>query len=1518
MTLVLLVIGIPTLLYVILASDWAQKYLCSVANKELSALLGTEVNIGAVKFAPFNSLSLTDVTVRDDLDSTALSIGSIDTRFEMGDFIASQKIIIDYAVINRLNLRLYKSDKQAPLNIAEIIKRLKKDDQQDKETIFKLRINDVTLNDCSMTYDVWSEPQTPGKFNPSHISVDSLNLSVFAPVISNEAYKIRLRQLSMREASGITLNKLAANIVLDNEKLSVDDLTIRLGKSRLNFADFTSKLSTLEDITRKGAEKRATVEITNGSHIVLSDLKPFVPILADAEYDMDIKLKASGNIDTIEVSQLILKEVNDMLSVQLKGKICDYTSPSTIHLQNVNLEAKTNRNAINTFLSYPSVNVSPKAAEILKSLDNTLVTVKSDGSAAGGSVAATVKSGIAYVNLKGTYRRPENSNATLIKADVEIDSLQLGTILPNKRLGNLWAKVSADGSYDGKKFDGNVTANIDKFGYKGYSYRNIDAIANIAGNAITAKVDINDPNVTLHADADYDHMERIHHLSANLNLENLRPDVLHLIDKYQGYAAKGNVALTAEGESIDKFIADANVTQFSFADGKSKSLTLNLLNLKADNVTSEGRITVASDYIKGSLDGKYKFSTLKKAFVNMFTDIVPINERQDSIAKSNIAIAPDDNDFVFDFSLQNTDRLSEFFNLPVSVVDAAYLYGIFNEPAQKAFLKFDAPWVLQGNNVIEGTSLVVDLDSKSKKGLLYLTSLIPTKKGNMDMVVNINAENGILHTNMDWSLVRAIPINGTIDFTTSFLHNDEIGLVTRVDFNPGQINFGDEIWEIRPSSILYGKNLLAVRNFALDTGFQSINIDGSAGVSDLDVISVELNNIQLINIFETLEIDNALISGQATGVIRASSIFSKEPNIQCDHLSVKSIGYNYCTLGDADVRLNLAEGGTKFNFDADIVAPGGEKSHINGYIGIPTESLDLQIVADHVKVGFMKPFMQAFTSDIDGYVSGDAHLYGTFKNIDLSGDVYAEDLKIKIDFTNTWYYATDSIHIRPGRINLKDIILKDDYGNSAKLNGYVGHEFFHNATFDFNITDAHNFLCYDVNSKLSPDWYGKIFGNGSATVKGKPGVVDIGARMTTAPNSTFTFVLSDRLDADEYQFITFRDVTPLPPARDSLLNKTLVPDKVIWAKSRASGNSIDEPTAYNMDIIVDITPAAQMIVVMDPVGGDEIKANGSGNMRMTYASIDNDMRLFGTYTLDKGTYNFTLQDIIRRDFTIKPESSISFSGDPYNARLNIEAYFQVNANLSDLDESFIQDKELNRTIVPVRALMKVSGSMLQPDIAFDLEFPTLSQDVYRKVRSIVSTEDMMNRQILYLLALTRFYTPDYMSTTKGNELVSVASSTLSSQLSSMLGKLSDNWSIAPNLRSDRGDFSDVEVDVTLSSSLLNNRLLFNGNLGYRDKSLNTNQFVGDFDLEYLLNRTGVWRLKAYNRYNDQNYYLRTAQTTQGVGILYRKDFDQPFRFLSKLWRNRKNKNDIDTIKIEEHISVSDSTVNETQQIIISQ
>ncbi|MDE6120267.1 MAG: translocation/assembly module TamB, partial [Muribaculaceae bacterium] len=416
------------------------------------------------------------------------------------------------------------------------------------------------------------------------------------------------------------------------------------------------------------------------------------------------------------------------------------------------------------------------------------------------------------------------------------------------------------------------------------------------------------------------------------------------------------------------------------------------------------------------------------------------------------------------------------------------------------------------------------------------------------------------------------------------------------------------------------------------------------------------------------------------------------------------IGYNRCTIGDADILAKWVNSRKAFFLDADITGPENKRSRITGDIYPMDEALDIDFTANEVPVGFLKPFMEAFTSDISGFASGHCRLFGTFKEIDLEGDVFANNVRMKIDFTNTSYIATDSVHIRPGLIMLDNISIRDTEGHSARLNGIVEHTFFKQPVFKFDISDAHDFLSFNGTSRENPDWYGTIYGNGGASISGEPGVVNINVNMSTAPHSNFTFVLSDRLDAEDYSFINFRDVTP-DSLRAPVKNSSDVPEIVLALQQGLANAGQDEPSAYNMDIRIGINKDAKMTLVMDPTAGDEIKAVGEGNLRMTYHSVDNDLAMWGTYTVDEGSYRFTLQDIIIKDFIIKEGSEIKFDGDPYGVKTNLEAYYATNANLSDLDESFLQDKDLNRTNVPVHALMKVNGDIRQPEIKFDLEFP---------------------------------------------------------------------------------------------------------------------------------------------------------------------------------------------------------------------
>ena len=1479
--LLILVVGIPATLYLILSSDWAQVRLRQFGERELSGLLGTEVSIGEVSFAPFNRLRLENVSVLDDNGAAALGISRLEARVEAFDFITTGKLVIDYIYIESPSVALYRTDRTSPLNIDGIIAHLKGDGTKKQHSGITLRLNRLAIKNGSFYYDIHSDSAIAGRFCASHIGISDLSTEIFAPHLSSGCIDLRIHHLSFNERSGFSLDNLSGTASIGPDSLKISELALQLPNTSIIFPDIKARIDSLPRLATIGRDIPVDLGILPESYIYPPDLQAFYPPLADIDSRIQVGLKLYGTVGSITLANLSVRDTDGNFNIAASGTVTGITKPAAANISDLGFTVNINTQSLSRLLSRLSLSLPANASSAIAAAGSVMVRGNLNGSSEIGEVDLSLTGRGLDATAFCSYQCAGDKTYAFAST-ASVSDTDLGRFTGIKDLGILSADLDASGTLASGQLSGNANAEIYRLGYKGYEYSDIAVSADIAAESFTVSVESSDPNLPLIAHASASHTEHNYNISADIRLSGADLCAINLYKAYPGHKLSLEAGIAASGSSLAKFSGSALLNDIHYTDASGSGVVINHIGITADNTGKFDEITICSDVLNGWLKGSYDIASLVPAI----KDIAAASLRQfqgmegqtDIGAESRITT---DNNFVYDFTIDHADPLSQFFRLPVRVIYPVNISGEVNHPENYASLTLDAPWLMQGDKIIDDTHVAAVIDGSDRRAFLSATTHMPTKKGPMNVIASVNGTGGRLLTNIDWQIERSIPINGNINFTTTFFKNPQESLTTtHVDINPGQINFGNDVWQIRPSEITFRDKLLQVHGFELLAEKQKINVEGTASPFPGDTLSVALDNIKLIDIFENLEIDKALIGGRATGLITASSLFSKTPDIRSTNLHVDDIAYNYCTLGDADITAFFDTAKQAFTLDADVTGPGGRHSRIFGDIVPADEALDISFDADHVKVGFMKPFMEAFASDVRGYASGHARLFGTFKYIDLEGDIYADSLQLKLDFTNTWYSASDSLHLRPGLIDLRDITIRDVNGNTALLNGEVRHKYFKAPTFNFAVTDARNFLAYDVTPKISPDWYGRIYGNGSAHVTGRPGVVDIDVNMTTAPNSIFTFVLSDTEIADEYSFITFRDRTPVDITDSIIAAADPTPEVVKEYQRRIAMRTDDAPTAYNMDIQVDITPQAQMVIVMDPIGGDRIKAYGSGNMRMTYGSVSNDLRMYGTYTLDRGSYNFTLQDIIIKDFTIKEGSSIKFNGDPYAAVLDIDAYYSVNANLSDLDESFLQDKDLNRTNVPVHALMQVSGDMRQPDIDFDLEFPTLTTSTYRKVRSIVSTEEMMNRQIIYLLALNRFYTPDYMeSTTKGNELFSVASSTLASQLSSMLGKLSENWSIAPNLRSDRGDFSDVEVDLALSSTLLNNRLLFNGNFGYRDKSLNTNQFVGDFDIEYLLNRRGSWRLKAYNRYNDQNYYLRTAQTTQGVGIMYRKDFDNLFNFL---------------------------------------
>jgi hypothetical protein len=203
----------------------------------------------------------------------------------------------------------------------------------------------------------------------------------------------------------------------------------------------------------------------------------------------------------------------------------------------------------------------------------------------------------------------------------------------------------------------------------------------------------------------------------------------------------------------------------------------------------------------------------------------------------------------------------------------------------------------------------------------------------------------------------------------------------------------------------------------------------------------------------------------------------------------------------------------------------------------------------------------------------------------------------------------------------------------------------------------------------------------------------------------------------------------------------------------------------------------------------------------------------------------------------------------------------------------------------------MKGKLTAPDITFGIDLPTIDEATRSAVKSILSDENELNRQVFSLLLLRSFITP--LSVTGGGGIsaggaaAATGSEMLSNKMSNWLNGVTKDVDIGVNYRPG-GALSNDELDLALSKQLFNNRLAIDGNFGVANnntnsslKSNNSSNLIGDVTVEYKLSESGKYRVKGFNRSNDNTEIATNGGPfTQGVGIFYREEYES----LSELYK----------------------------------
>ncbi|MDO4756610.1 MAG: translocation/assembly module TamB domain-containing protein, partial [Parabacteroides sp.] len=685
-----------------------------------------------------------------------------------------------------------------------------------------------------------------------------------------------------------------------------------------------------------------------------------------------------------------------------------------------------------------------------------------------------------------------------------------------------------------------------------------------------------------------------------------------------------------------------------------------------------------------------------------------------------------------------------------------------------------------------------------------------------------------------------------------------------IDILPTKVVLNDTIWNIRSSHVGIDSGRVYIDNFLFERPGQHLRIDGKITKEESDSCIIDLKNVDVQYVLDIVKFDDVEFGGLATGKVLIKNILN-QPEMKT-RLNVHNFTVNDGLMGNADIKGFWDNDLPGIRLEADIEEKNLSKTRVTGFVSPKLEALDLNIEADSTNLDLLTPYFEGIFSELDARANGKVRLHGGFKTLDFEGGVRVM-LDTKVDILNTYLQLrNDSVHIRHGEFALENARLYDREGNSGEITGALRHTHLKDLMYHFDI-QSNNLLMYNTNDPGDMLFYGKVYGTGNVILDGGNNAMNIDADIRTGQNTTFTYVTGLTTEATSNQFITFVDKTP-KRIQDSIRTE-------IYHFSDARKKKEDDgpPMDMRINMRIDATPDASMKVVMDPIAGDNITARGNGNFQVSFYN-KGDFRMFGNYVVDEGMYKLSMQEIIRKDFVLQSGSTVTFTGDPYLANLDVRAAHTVNSvSLSDLST----DASLTQSTVKVNCIMNLTGSLANPTIKFDLELPTVSEEDRELVRSATSTEEQMNTQIIYLLGIGKFYAYNYSenSNRSSSATSSLAFSTLSGQLNNMLSQVMENknWNIGANFSTGQEGWSNVEAEAILSGRLLNNRLLINGNFGYRENVMANTNFVGDFEAIWLLTKNGEFRLRGYNQINDR-YFTKSTLTTQGIGFIYKKDFNR--------------------------------------------
>ena len=1395
------------LLIVLMHLPSVQTFLGKEVAEALADKFGTKVEVGKVNLGFFNRIIIDDVMMYDQQGDSLIYASRLSAKI---DYMAATqgKISVSSAQIFGLRANLYRQTAKSPANFQFVLDSLaSKDTTQHKP--LDLHIGSLIIRRGAIAYNQRDVAPRSGVFSPQHIRVSELSSHILLNHVTDNSIDLLLKKLSFKDESGFKLQSLHFKLQADRQKATLKEFRLLMPRSELVLDDLKA--------TYRFEGKRfipESLRFKGGiqqSKITFADVASLVPALRHFDDAVFVSSRFSGTAKSISVPSLNLRTGSGSFNLQARGS---YSHASSHPAWNADI---ANLNLSPAGVEFLAENLGSKV-KIPKEIQR-LGTIHLTGKAKGYEKVLSAKGNIE--TDAGNISLQAVKNDDRIKASVDTRGVNLGRILDNRKLGTVEARIDAHGTMKHLFAKGNIA----RFDYGNYDFHNIEIDGNYDMKTLRGTASIADPNVNLSVKGDYQLGSRLYALDAAIN--HLRPTVLGM-------------------------------------KMHDPSYSLDNISISANNKGKEGHLDIEAPFVSLYARGQYDLTTIYGSIMRLVADKLP------TIPGISKHAAKGYNDFTLQANITSAEVLQRMFGLPLSLNLPVHINGNISDAEKNVNLYINAPNFSWDGSAFHDANIELNTIGDSLKMEAHISQGLPYEKAPVYRLRAAASDNNLSTLLYYANQSSKLPITGKIDARTQFFTSDNGATGVHVTVNPSEIMLGEKKWLLNPADIIYRKNELTVDMLNFSHGDQHIIINGKATPQATDSIVADLKDVDVAYILNLVNFHSVDFAGKASGKAVVKSIF-QTPEAYAN-LDVKDFVFENGPLGTLHAKAAYDNQEGQINIDATAEDGPEHLTVINGYVSPKRNYIDLGIEAHNTSLKFMENFCGSFLNNVEAWCKGKLNVVGDLKNINLVGDVVAHGRMHMKQLGTDYTFNHLRAHAIPDDIQFEGDSIYDSHYNGkhshfALIRGGIHHKHLTRLSYDLDI-DANNFLGFDTHEFGDDTFYGTVFATGTVGIHGKSGETIIDIDATPEPHSIFVYNVASPDAISAGSFIHWNDATPY-------IYRPYSPDS---DKDKKKDSSSDFSSDMRINFLVNTNPNLTLKLMMDDQTGDYITLNGNGVIRANYYNKGG-LDMFGNYVVDHGQYKLTIQNIIKKDFDFQPGGTIAFGGDPYNAPLNLQAKYTVNGvPLSDLSIG----RSFSSNNIRVDCLMDITGTPGAPKVDFSMDLPTVNSDAKQMIYSVINSQEEMNQQVLYLLGIGRFYTQTKNNQTSEDAsqqsqtslaMQSLLSGTISQQINNVLSSFvnSSNWNFGANISTGNEGFNNAEYEGILSGRLLNNRLLFNGQFGYRDNANATQSFIGDFDLRYLIFPNGNLSIHVYNQTNDR-YFTRNSLNTQGVGLIMKKDF----------------------------------------------